>query len=54
MASSWIRPPAARSKSDVYAADQLTSGNQSEGIQALIERRSGADFDAQQPDLFGI
>ena len=29
-------------KVDVYAADQLTGGNQSEGIQA------------QQPDLFGI
>ena len=41
-------------KVDVYAADQLTGGNQSEGIQGADERRSGADFDAQQPDLFGI
>ncbi|MFR6273820.1 MAG: SLC13 family permease [Blautia sp.] len=30
------RQPAARSKSMLYAADQLTNGNQSEGIQALM------------------
>ncbi|MFR7900844.1 MAG: hypothetical protein ACLU6Y_14230 [Ruminococcus sp.] len=41
-------------KVNVYAADQLTNGNQSEGIQALIERRSGTDLHAQQSDLFCI
>ncbi|MFR6273819.1 MAG: hypothetical protein ACLUL2_09995 [Blautia sp.] len=32
----WKRQQAARFKVNVYAADQLTNGNQSEGIQALM------------------
>ena len=41
-------------KVNIYAADQLTNGNQSEGIQALMKRRPGTDFHAFQPDLFCI
>ena len=39
-------------KVNVYAADQLTNGNQSEG--GTDERRPGTDFDAQQSDLLCV
>ena len=35
--SSWKKATGGKIKVNVYAADQLTNGNQSEGIQALID-----------------
>lgn len=38
---------------EVYAADQLTAGNQSEGIQAVIDGTTGV-VRSLQPDLFRV
>ena len=41
-------------KVNVYAADQLTNGNQSEGIQALIDGDPVQISMHQQPDLLCV
>ena len=41
-------------KVDVYEADRADRWKPVRGHPGADERRSGADFDAQQPDLFGI